>query len=121
MVKFFACLDPKQDFPLSGDTAKVNKEKTIMEDFRYLPGVTTLEYEENLCVGCGSCEVVCPHGVFAMNGKKVRLVDKDGCMECGAVRLELSHGRHPGHPGGGLCGLYHLRLDSWQGECELRG
>jgi NAD-dependent dihydropyrimidine dehydrogenase PreA subunit len=58
-----------------------------MEKFRYLPGVTTLEYEETLCVGCGSCEVVCPHGVFAMNGKKVRLVDKDGCMECGACAL----------------------------------
>ena len=58
-----------------------------MEKFRYLPGVTTLEYEETLCVGCGSCETVCPHGVFAMNGKKVRLVDKDGCMECGACAL----------------------------------
>ena len=58
-----------------------------MDKFRYLPDVTTLEYEEALCVGCGSCEMVCPHGVFAMNGKKVLMVDKDGCMECGACAL----------------------------------
>ena len=58
-----------------------------METFRYLPGVSTLAYVEERCVGCGACETVCPHGVFAMNGKKVRLVDKDGCMECGACAL----------------------------------
>ena len=58
-----------------------------MKDLRYLPGVTTLEYDESLCVGCRSCEMVCPHGVFAMNERKVQVVDKDGCMECGACAL----------------------------------
>ena len=58
-----------------------------MDNFRYLPDATTLEYDEELCVGCGSCEMVCPHGVFGMNGKKVWVVDKNGCMECGACAL----------------------------------
>jgi NAD-dependent dihydropyrimidine dehydrogenase PreA subunit len=55
-----------------------------MEDFRYLPGVTSLVYDKDSCFGCGTCAIICPHGVFAMNGKKTHLVDKDGCMECGA-------------------------------------
>ena len=55
-----------------------------MENFRYLPGVTTLSLEEQECVGCGMCEIVCPHGVFLMEHKKARIHDLDGCMECGA-------------------------------------
>ena len=58
-----------------------------MHDLRYLAGVTTLEYQEELCVGCGACTLVCPHGVFALNGKKAEVVDRDGCMECGACAL----------------------------------
>jgi NAD-dependent dihydropyrimidine dehydrogenase PreA subunit len=30
------------------------------------------------------CEIVCPHGIFSMGNKKARIVDLDGCMECGA-------------------------------------
>jgi NAD-dependent dihydropyrimidine dehydrogenase PreA subunit len=55
-----------------------------METFRYLPDVTTLKLDENACVGCGICEIVCPHGVFSMTGKKAHIRDLNGCMECGA-------------------------------------
>ena len=55
-----------------------------MENFRYLPGVTTLKLDEKKCVGCGMCEIVCPHGVFSLHRKKARIHDLDGCMECGA-------------------------------------
>jgi NAD-dependent dihydropyrimidine dehydrogenase PreA subunit len=55
-----------------------------MENFRYLPGVTTLRLDEAACVGCGMCEIVCPHGVFSLNRHKARIDDSDGCMECGA-------------------------------------
>lgn len=58
-----------------------------MKDFRYLSGVTTLDYDSERCVGCGSCAAVCPHAVFDMEGKKARLVDRDGCMECGACAM----------------------------------
>jgi ferredoxin len=55
-----------------------------MENFRYLPGVTTLRLDDESCVGCGMCETICPHGVFSLNSKKARIDDLDGCMECGA-------------------------------------
>jgi len=55
-----------------------------MENFRYLAGVTTLRLNENECVGCGMCEIVCPHAVFFLENKKARIQDLDGCMECGA-------------------------------------
>ncbi len=55
-----------------------------MNEFRYLPGVTTLQLDTDACIGCGACETVCPHGVMRVNGKKAEIVDRDGCMECGA-------------------------------------
>ncbi len=55
-----------------------------MNEFRYLPGVTTLQLDTDACIGCGACETVCPHGVMKVNGKKAEIVDRDGCMECGA-------------------------------------
>ena len=58
-----------------------------MKDFRYLPGVSTLVLHEELCVGCGSCALVCPQQVFAVQEKKAAIIDLDGCMECGACAL----------------------------------
>lgn len=58
-----------------------------MRGFRYLEGVTTLRYAEEKCVGCGRCVEVCPHQVFAVEGKQARVVDRDACMECGACAL----------------------------------
>lgn len=51
---------------------------------RYLEGVVTLELAPEKCTGCGICTEVCPHGVFAIEGKKARVRDRDACMECGA-------------------------------------
>ncbi len=55
-----------------------------MEGFKYLPGVSTLSLDEQACVGCGMCEIVCPHRVMALENRKARVVDYNGCMECGA-------------------------------------
>lgn len=76
-----------------------------MKDFRYLPGVTTLEYDAERCVGCQNCVTVCPHAVFAMNGEKAKLVDKDGCMECGACTLNCPTNAIQVTPGVG-CAAY---------------
>ena len=55
-----------------------------MKDFRYLPGVTTLVLDEEACIGCSMCSMVCPHTVFEQRNGKAVIADRDGCMECGA-------------------------------------
>ncbi len=61
-----------------------------MSQLRYLAGVSTLEFFPELCAGCRTCLDVCPHAVFESDqesaGKKVRVGDRDACMECGACR-----------------------------------
>ncbi len=55
-----------------------------MKEFRYLDNVATLKMNTELCVGCQACETVCPHRVFMVEEGKARIVDLNGCMECGA-------------------------------------
>ena len=55
-----------------------------MEEFRYLNNVSTLTLDEQSCVGCGMCEIVCPHRVLELEKRKAKIVDYNGCMECGA-------------------------------------
>ena len=79
-----------------------------MENFRYLEGVTTLELDPESCVGCGVCEVVCPHAVFQIRGKKAEIVDRDGCMECGACVQNCAAGAIRVTPGVG-CASYIIQ------------
>lgn len=51
---------------------------------KYLSNVASLEFFPDLCVGCGICIEVCPHGVFELRNKKAVILDRDQCMECGA-------------------------------------
>lgn len=58
-----------------------------MKGFKYLSNVATLELNGEKCIGCGRCREVCPHQVFAVEGKKARLIAFDSCMECGACAM----------------------------------
>lgn len=51
---------------------------------KYLKNVVTLQYDSTKCTGCGKCLEVCPHRVFQPEGNKVKISDRDACMECGA-------------------------------------
>ena len=51
---------------------------------QYLKGVVTLQLDRRLCIGCGMCASVCPHGVLTMEGDTAKIAAGDYCMECGA-------------------------------------
>ncbi len=58
----------------------------------YLLNVASLEIIPDLCVGCGMCIEVCPHGVFTLQSKKAVILDRDQCMECGACVSNCAFG-----------------------------
>lgn len=81
-----------------------------MKDLRYFEGVVTLGLDEEKCVGCGECTLVCPHGVLEMNGRKVIVADGGACMECGACALNCAPAALTVNPGVG-CAAYIIQ--SW--------
>lgn len=54
---------------------------------QYLTSYLTLQLNVERCTGCGMCTVVCPHGVFRIDQKKARILDREACIECGACAL----------------------------------
>jgi NAD-dependent dihydropyrimidine dehydrogenase PreA subunit len=54
--------------------------------------LNTLEYDGELCINCGMCSTVCPHGVFGTNEHGAILARPDACMECGACQLNCPTG-----------------------------
>jgi len=81
-----------------------------MDGFRYMDGVTTLRLEDAACIGCGMCEEVCPHGVFAVAEGKSRILDRNVCMECGACAINCPTKAISVHPGVGCAGAI---LSGW--------
>ena len=54
--------------------------------------VNTLEYDVALCVNCGMCIAVCPHGVFAKSADAPEITRPQACMECGACQRNCPTG-----------------------------
>jgi len=52
--------------------------------------INTLKYEPELCINCGMCSKVCPHGVFTPGKNKAKITRFEACMECGACQLNCS-------------------------------
>jgi NAD-dependent dihydropyrimidine dehydrogenase PreA subunit len=50
----------------------------------YLKDVVTLRLNQEKCIGCGMCLLVCPRAVLSMANGTAEIVNRDACMECGA-------------------------------------
>lgn len=79
---------------------------------RYVRNVATLKLDRDACKGCGLCQQVCPHAVFAMEEGKAVIRDRDACMECGACVRNCPYGALDVKPGVGcaaaiLYGMLH--------------
>ena len=90
-----------------------------MEEFRYISGVATLQLDQDTCVGCGICEIVCPHGVFTLQESKAQIVDHDGCIECGACAYNCPVNAISVSPGVG-CATYVIKK-WWMGITGKEG
>ena len=63
-----------------------------MDRLIYLKDVVSLDLDEDKCVGCGMCLLVCPHEVFYQNNGSVGIQNRDACMECGACAKNCAAG-----------------------------
>jgi len=84
----------------------------------------TLMLMPHRCSGCGRCVEVCPHGVFAIQERKARMVNANDCMECGACQLNCPAGAITIDSGVGCAGstiraaFRGEKLDSANCTCE---
>lgn len=53
---------------------------------KYLKNVVSLELNQGKCTGCGRCIEVCPRNVLNLQERKVEIINRDQCIECGACQ-----------------------------------
>lgn len=95
-----------------GQRAFSGVKEATMKGFRYLDGTAILQLSEELCIGCGDCEQVCPHRILKISGGKAGIVDPNGCMECGACAKNCPVGAIFVNPDDG-CGCATYIINSW--------
>jgi NAD-dependent dihydropyrimidine dehydrogenase PreA subunit len=83
-----------------------------VQDFRYLDDTAILRLTVEKCVGCGNCELVCPHRIFRVREQKAEILDPNGCMECGACVINCPAGAIYVNPDDG-CGCAAYIINSW--------
>lgn len=83
-----------------------------MKGFKYLDDTAILRYSEDKCIGCGNCELVCPHRIFKVENKKAQLLDQNSCMECGACAKNCPADAIYVNPDNG-CGCATYIINSW--------
>ncbi len=83
-----------------------------MLNFRYLDDTAILRLTEELCIGCGNCEQVCPHRIFNVQNGKAVIIDRNGCMECGACARNCPVEAIYVNPDDG-CGCATYIINSW--------
>lgn len=79
---------------------------------RYLKDTAILKLDVQKCIGCGNCELVCPHRVFKIIDAKAQIIDHNGCIECGACTTNCPVDAIYVNPDDG-CGCATYIVNSW--------
>ncbi len=89
---------------------------------KYLLNTASLEIFPERCVGCGMCNEVCPHGVFAIKDKKAVILNRDQCMECGACVSNCAFGALTVNRGVGCAAaLINSLITGGEPSCDCSG
>jgi NAD-dependent dihydropyrimidine dehydrogenase PreA subunit len=89
---------------------------------KYLANVTTLAYSADKCAGCGRCVEVCPQGVFKMEDKSAKVIDRDLCMECGACARNCDFGAIQVNSGVGCAAaIINSMITGGEPSCDCGG
>ena len=88
-----------------------------MAQLVYLKDVVTLELDQQKCIGCGMCTVVCPHAVFVLENDKALVASRDSCMECGACMTNCPVGAISVDAGVGCAQAVLNSMLGRKGEC----
>lgn len=89
-----------------------------MQGFRYLDDTAILRLDIDKCIGCGNCQMVCPHRIFRVANGKAEIVDRNACMECGACAKNCPTAAIYVNPDDG-CGCAAYIINSW--IAKIRG
>jgi NAD-dependent dihydropyrimidine dehydrogenase PreA subunit len=93
-----------------------------MPKLRRLKNVVTLQFNEKRCIGCAMCVQVCPHAVFAMEGKKAVIGSRDDCMECGACAMNCPTSAISVHAGVGcVTAIIKGTIRGTEPDCDCAG
>ncbi|MDH3999051.1 MAG: mercury methylation ferredoxin HgcB [Desulfuromonadales bacterium] len=93
-----------------------------MTELRYIDDVVTLELDSETCVGCGICQIVCPHRIFAIEGGKATITDKDLCIECGGCAINCPVNAISVESGVGCASaIIHGWLTGEEPSCDCKG
>ena len=83
-----------------------------MRGFKYLDDTAILYLSEDKCIGCGNCQLVCPHRIFRIREAKAEIVDRNACMECGACAKNCPTAAIYVNPDDG-CGCASYIISRW--------
>ena len=89
---------------------------------KYLNNVVTLKLDTAKCTGCEKCLEVCPRQVFEKREKKVAIIDRDQCIECGACQRNCAFGAVTVKSGVGCAqALFNAALTGGEPVCGCEG
>lgn len=86
--------------------------------FQYPENGKSLVIDETTCNGCTQCINVCPHDVFVLENRIMKIAHRNSCMECGACAINCPVGAITVSRGVGCAAAIINQYIGKKGECN---